>query len=110
MLGRDIHFPQILLARELFGNFEILANGVPDVGQGLFFRGALRPAPGESRAGHAVALFGPYQCDWVLHTSEFSTVAAMTGADAPVEPLLFFLTEATEGDGAHGDLTDGHGG
>lgn len=72
-LGRDLDFPQILLTGELFGDFDVFANGVLNVCQSLVFRGTLRPAPGETRARDAVPLFGWHQSNWVLHTSDRNT-------------------------------------
>ena len=57
-LRRNLHFPQIPLAGQMLRHFEVLADGVPNVRQGFLFGGALRPAPGEPRAGNAVPLFG----------------------------------------------------
>ena len=57
-LRRDFHSPQILFAGQLLRHFEVLADGFPNVRQCLLFGGALRPAPGEPRAGNAVTLFG----------------------------------------------------
>ena len=72
-LRRDFHFPQILLTGQLFGYFEVFANCVLNVRQSFFFRGALRPAPGEARARDAVSLLGWHQSNWVLHTSNSNT-------------------------------------
>ena len=57
-LRRNLHFPQIPLAGQMPRNFQVLADGVLNVRQGLLFGGALRPAPGKPRAGNAVPLFG----------------------------------------------------
>ena len=50
-LDRDLDFPQILLTGELFGDFDVFANGVLNVCQSLVFRGTLRPAPVLFQAG-----------------------------------------------------------
>lgn len=71
-LRRDLHFPQILLTGQLSGDFEVFANGIPNICQSLLFRGALRPAPGQSGARDAVPLFGRHQSNWVPHTSDGS--------------------------------------
>lgn len=72
-LSRDLHFPQILLASQLFSDFDILTDRVLYVRQCLFLGGALRPAPGETRARNAIPLLGLYQGDWVLHASNANT-------------------------------------
>lgn len=71
-LRRDLHFPQILLTGQLPGDFEVFANGILNICQSLLFRGALRPAPGQSGARDAVPLFGRHQSNWVPHTSDCS--------------------------------------
>jgi len=71
-LRGDLHFPQVLPACQLLGNFEVFADRILDVGQSLLLRGALRPAPGQTGARDAVPLFGSHQSNWVLHTSNFS--------------------------------------
>ena len=57
-LCRDFDFPQVLRARQVLRNFEVLADGVPNVLQGLLFSGALRPTSGKPRTGNTVPLFG----------------------------------------------------
>ena len=57
-LRRYFHFPQIPLARQMSRHFEVFADGVPYVRQGLLFGRTLRPAPREPRTGNAISLFG----------------------------------------------------
>jgi len=71
-LRRDLHFPQILLTGQLPGDFEVFANGILNIRQGLLFSGALRPASGQSGARDAVPLIGRHQSDWVPHTYDCS--------------------------------------
>ena len=71
-LRRDLHFPQILLTGQLPGDFEVFANGILNIRQSLLFSGPLRPAPRQSGARDAVTLFGPYQSNWIPHTSDCS--------------------------------------
>jgi hypothetical protein len=68
-LSRNFHFPQVLPARQVFSDCEVLANRVLNVRQSFLFRCALRPAPGETGARDAIPLFSSYQSNWVLHTS-----------------------------------------
>ena len=67
-LGLDFHFPQILLASQLPGDFEVFANRVLHVRQSLIFGGTLGPATWQAGAGDAVPFFGWHQCNWVLHS------------------------------------------
>lgn len=70
-LCRDVHFPEIVAASQLFGDFEIRGDGVPDIGQCLFFGRILRPAPRETRAGDAVAILSLHQSDRVFHVFHY---------------------------------------
>jgi hypothetical protein len=58
VLRRNIQFPKILMTGELFGDFEVLANGVANV---------LRPTTRKAPAGDTVARLGTNQRDGVPH-------------------------------------------
>lgn len=53
----------LFVSGELFGGFNVLANGNTDVGQRFFFRDALRPAAGQTGARNAATFLGLMQND-----------------------------------------------
>ena len=66
-LSRDLDFPEVLLTGDFAGHFEVFADSIPNVSEGIFFGGPLRPATGQARAGDAITLSGLDQRDWILH-------------------------------------------
>ena len=85
VLRRNFHFPQILLAGQTSCHFDVFANSIPNVRQGLRLCGALRPAAGQTRAGNAIPLFGADQGHRILHMSHFIKVQEQQAL--PEEPI-----------------------
>jgi hypothetical protein len=56
-LNGDFNFTNLCILVELCSRLEILANRCLDVRQRFLFRGALRPAAGETWTGHAESFF-----------------------------------------------------